>query len=512
MKTKLFWHKYKYFKYEKDLAIREVESKLNKPSITYNKDFIEVEGNFKINDLKDLVYFASFEYKDKSNPTLQYYLENFTNSSRQINSKQSTRYLVHGLHEYKGKFNPQVVRSLLNIFCKKKKTLILDPFCGSGTTLIECLFGNYNSVGFDLNPLAIFITKAKYYSLIYDFETIKAFGDKLLEKWFINIKTNNYVKDLNNYRIKYLKKWFPEQYLNEIESLFFSIKEMTSNKPQIYRNISMIFLIIGSNLLRDYSNQEPADLRIRIRRTPFPENSYFDKYKISYEKYLKKFYNLNDEFLLKNSIKLDAYTSDVSNKDNLKSFFKKEGVVDCIVTSPPYATALPYIDTQRLSLVWLGLLGPKDIRVIEEELIGSREYIYKNNIIWNERFINNSNSLSNEVYDFCLDLKNSIGKHDGFRRQAIPSLLYRYFSKMKLSFENLLPYLKADSNFLLIVGENHTILNGNRKIVDTPYLLSNLAENIGWKCLEISPLETYKRYDLHSKNSIKYESLIVLRK
>lgn len=512
MKAKLFWHKYKYFKYERDLAIREVESKLNKPSITNNEDFIEVEGSFKINDLKDLVYFSNFEYKNKTNPTFQYYLENSSNNSKQLNGKQSTRYSVHGLHEYKGKFNPQVVRSLLNIFCKKKKTLILDPFCGSGTTLIECLFGKYNSIGFDLNPLAIFITKAKYFSLIYDIELIKAFGEELLERWLINLKTNNYVKDLNDNRVKYLQKWFPEQYFKEIESLYFSIKEMTNNKSQIDRDISTIFLIIGSNLLRDYSNQEPADLRIRKRIAPFPEDSYSNKYKISYENYIKKIKNYNSGHFLRNSTKINAYIKDVSDKNTFKSIFKKEKIVDCIITSPPYATALPYIDTQRLSLVWLELLKPKDIKIVEEELIGSREYIYKNNIIWNERLINNANRLPDEIYNFCLDLKNSIGEHDGFRRHAIPSLLYRYFSKIKFSFENLFPYLKTDSNFLLIVGKNHTTLNGDKRVIDTPFLLAKLAEKIGWQCLEILPLETYKRYDIHSKNSIKYESLIVLRK
>jgi len=514
MKAKLFWHKYKYFKYERDFAIREVESKLNKPSITNNKDFIEVEGNFKINDLQDLVYFAKFEYKKKINSTLQYYLENSTNNSKKINGKQSTRYSVHGLHEYKGKFNPQIVRSLLNIFNKNKRALILDPFCGSGTTLIECLFGGYNSIGFDLNPLAIYITKAKYLSLTYDIELIRDFGKKLFKNWLKNLKTKNPIKEPTNPRSEYLQKWFPEQYFKEIESLYFSIKELTRNhnKSRIGKNISMIFLIIGSNLLREYSNQEPADLRIRKRRTPFPKESYFHKYKVSYENYIKKIENYNNDCFIRKSTTLNAPICDVSNKDNLENIFKEEKIIDCIITSPPYATALPYIDTQRLSLVWLQLLSPKEIKIIEEELIGSREYIYKNNIMWNERLINNSRRLPTEIYNFCLDLKNSIGNDDGFRRQAIPSLLYRYFSKMKISFENLFPYLKEDSNFLLIVGKNHTTLNGNKRVIDTPLLLANLAEKIGWKCLEISPLETYKRYDLHSKNSIKYESLIVLKK
>jgi site-specific DNA-methyltransferase (cytosine-N4-specific) len=46
---------------------------------------------------------------------------------------------------------------------------------------------------------------------------------------------------------------------------------------------------------------------------------------------------------------------------------------DLIITSPPYATALPYIDTQRLSLIWLGLCTVTQLRRLEAEAIGSRE-------------------------------------------------------------------------------------------------------------------------------------------
>jgi len=46
---------------------------------------------------------------------------------------------------------------------------------------------------------------------------------------------------------------------------------------------------------------------------------------------------------------------------------------DIARTSPPYATALPYIDTSRLSLVWLKLTPPSKIKDLEYRLLGSRE-------------------------------------------------------------------------------------------------------------------------------------------
>jgi site-specific DNA-methyltransferase (cytosine-N4-specific) len=49
---------------------------------------------------------------------------------------------AHGLHEYKGKFNPQIVSSILNILEVNEKSKILEPFCGSGTTLYESALNN----------------------------------------------------------------------------------------------------------------------------------------------------------------------------------------------------------------------------------------------------------------------------------------------------------------------------------------------------------------------------------
>ena len=61
-----------------------------------------------------------------------------------------------------------------------------------------------------------------------------------------------------------------------------------------------------------------------------------------------------------------AFLSDAATLD-------VEETYDAAITSPPYAMALPYIDTQRLSLVWLGLVEPGGIAGLEAELIGSRE-------------------------------------------------------------------------------------------------------------------------------------------
>ena len=76
-------------------------------------------------------------------------------------NKRCLRYATHGLHEYRGKFFPQLVRALANIARLPEDAVILDPMCGSGTTLVEARLSGRKGYGLDMNPLSVFVTDVK---------------------------------------------------------------------------------------------------------------------------------------------------------------------------------------------------------------------------------------------------------------------------------------------------------------------------------------------------------------
>ena len=106
----------------------------------------------------------------------------------------------------------------------------------------------------------------------------------------------------------------------------------------------------------------------------------------------------------------------------------------------------------------------------------------------------------------------SLNENDGFRRKAVPSLMYRYYCDMSLMFKNVYKLVKPKSPFALLVGKNDTTLGGEKYNLDTPQYLALIAQNNGWFLEEKINLQTYQRYGLHSKNSVREESLIILRK
>lgn len=500
MRAMLRFHSYKYFPYEKRLARREIES-LSRTKIVKDVDCgYEVETE-EVDALLGLVYFSEVVTAEGSRETRQFSLEK-TCATSGAKRRQSTRYSVHGLHEYKGKFNPQIVGSLLNVLNLDKRSVVLDPFGGSGTTVTECALHEIKAIGTDINPLAVKIANAKLLAMSTPYQELEDSLDEIMSSYrssagtFPGVQTNEDA---------YLEKWFPREKLDEVNRLRAVIEKVSAPASEI-------FICLASNYLRNHSYQDPGDLRIRRRKTPVPAYSFADD-----------FFKASRSFLdsLKNSQEIIGVLQ-TPNKEILgdcrsgataglvNNFV--QGRVDALITSPPYATALPYIDSQRLSLVWLGLASSSKLLELEATLIGSREIKASENEEWKRSMIENSHSIPEEVADFCRRLENSIGESDGFRKRAVPSLLYRYFCGMQEHFLSCSSIVKKNAPYALVVGQNSTTVGGTNTLIDTPAFLGKLASNCGWRLEHIEELDAYHRYGLHQSNSIKRESLVILRR
>jgi tRNA/tmRNA/rRNA uracil-C5-methylase (TrmA/RlmC/RlmD family) len=76
-------------------------------------------------------------------------------------NKREHGYLSHSFHAYKGKYYPQLVGAIMNVCGIQPGDWVLEPFAGSGTTMVECAMRGVNAVGIDMNPLARLIADVK---------------------------------------------------------------------------------------------------------------------------------------------------------------------------------------------------------------------------------------------------------------------------------------------------------------------------------------------------------------
>ena len=495
------FHSYRYFPYERELAEREVQQLAPRCSFTRSASGLALTGRTDIERLRKLTYFASIVAHGKTTRTIQHDLEASNVKSGETSSRQATRYSAHALHEYKGRFNPQLVGFLLNYLGVRSDGIVFDPFCGSGTALVESAIRGIAAVGIDINPLAVFISNAKLRALATPADELTSRLNNLLTAFDDSLRYEQLILLEPDERQSYLALWFREQELAVLEALRKCILEGA-------RSTRGIFLALVSDLLRDYSLQEPADLRIRRRISPMPETPLLLAFKRKAQKFIKSLAAAQQAIGLvrRNGKAMAGDSKSVATVSNALD----NAAADCVITSPPYATALPYIDTQRLSLVWLELCSVAAVRRLEGEAVGSREK-RKAEPNWNKRIANNTDNLPNDVFSFCNELRCAVASHDGFRRQATPSVVYRYFADMKQVFAVLSQSVKKQCPVAFIVGSNHTTLGGRRFEIDTPNLLAAIAEQAGFRVIDRINLQTYQRYDLHKKNSIRSEDLTIFQ-
>lgn len=492
----LHWHGYRYYPYERELAMREVRTLLSTESVSEIKQGIRLEGNFDKKAIERLVYFATAKNGGQPVLTMQARLESVNGNGL---NRQSTRYSAHGLHEYKGKFNPQIARAILNILHLPIGARVLDPFCGSGTSLVECSHLGMKAIGVDINPLAVFIANAKISVLKLPVLQLQ----KELELVVKRYKSSKPAKEnVNDERVTYLQSWFDPEILEQIEKLRIAIEKADPK-------CAPSFFSIASNLLRDYSLQDPHDLRIRRRKSPIPPKPFIESFSEAANHFFSRIKNaqiaLANKTTACKAVLLDSRFMKLGTGGIGKAKF------DCALTSPPYATALPYIDTQRLSLVWLKLLPPSEIHNLEARLTGSREVRGESKKDLLSVLLENRSDLPKAQADYCRMLQTALSDTDGFRRQAVPLLLYRYFVDMADMFKRVRSCMNDGAPFALIVGSNHTVLGGKRFDIITPKHLVEIACSCGWSHEETVPLQTYQRYGYHMSNAVNSESLVIVR-
>lgn len=166
-------------------------------------------------------------------------------------ANQSTKYdfvgqnyasMYPNLHKYPATMLPQIGLELLKDF-KASKTNLLDPYCGSGSSFISGVeYGIKDFVGFDLNPLAIMISRAKL-SFIDKNKLLKN-KDNLLKKITTNIDELDFSPLLN---ITNLDFWIEKNAQNALLSIFAHIKNITD------LNTQNLFILAFSETLREAS-------------------------------------------------------------------------------------------------------------------------------------------------------------------------------------------------------------------------------------------------------------------
>lgn len=331
-----------------------------------------------------------------------------------------TNYITHGYHRYPAKFIPQLASRLINDFTKKGD-LVVDPFMGSATTLVEAKILGRRSVGVDINPVAYLIAKAKvtpidpiklddaYKNILSNFTDDKALP--LFEK-------DNQLDIPEHERIDY---WFKPQEKKKLGVIYTQIKKIEDKDIQDFFFCSFSHILKNCSIWLMKSNKPTRDLNKKI---PDPYQTF--------SRHAKKMINKNRTFwgLLNENKSLDVDSSPICG--DARAIPVSNNSVALMVTSPPYVTSYEYADLHQLSALWFNYTD--DLSKFRKSFMGSAHNDVKQTVVGSE--------LGEKIVEA---LKEHNTKKD--KEVAI------YFSEMRDSFIEMKRYLKKGGLASIVIGD-----------------------------------------------------------
>jgi DNA modification methylase len=360
-------------------------------------------------------------------------------------------YASHNFHAFAAKFPPQLPRLFIENLTQKGD-IVLDPMMGSGTSIVEGMLTGRSAIGFDIDPLAVSITKIKTTPI----------SKVEIEKGYLELKDNlNHIyrdspiiEETLESRFdpdtkKFIDYWFLKITQKEIMTLVLAIEDVTGENLKNFFKLIFSSIIItksgGISMARDLAHSRP-----HLDKSKIPKNAY-EMFEARIYKILQNYPNFTDDFYPPRVEQCDSRIIPLNSNS-----------VHLIVTSPPYANAIDYMRAHKFSLVWFGE-NIKDLAELRSRYIGSERV----GIIEN-----------NDFPDITIKTLEEISEKDLSKSRV----LTKYFQDMKLIFLEMHRVLIPNKCAVMVVGSS------TMRGIDTctQSNLSEIAKSIGFKLIKIS--------------------------
>lgn len=261
-----------------------------------------------------------------------------------------TRGETHGIHPYPAKFIPQIPRTLIAALHPRDGSAVLDPFCGSGTTLVEAISAGHPAIGVDLHPLACLISKVKVTPVL----GVASAADRVAARARGSVAPRPGIPSLDH--------WFKREVQVALSALIGAID--LEPDPHVRDALRVAF----SSIVVKVSNQE-SDTRYAAIDKDIGATEVFAQFlraartlDNSLARTWPGLIHLPRAEILHRNI-LDLRSDDIGRR------------VSLVVTSPPYPNAYEYWLYHKYRMYWLGM-DPIEVRKHE---IGARPNYFKRN-------------------------------------------------------------------------------------------------------------------------------------
>ncbi len=411
----------------------------------------------------------------------------------------------HDWYRFVLSFPPHLVREYLTRFGIDSRQRVLDPFCGTGTTLVECKKLGIPNAGIERNPMACFASRVKLAwspnpdGLMEHAKAVARNVTSTLKKDGLE-ETPGPLFD-KGARAKRAK-------LRALPTDLNGLLLANSISPLPLHKTLTLLEEIDSHGSHDFKDHERLALAKAI--VSGISNLHFGpEVGVGPPKHdapviplwlagIRSIANDLKQLKDRQDIESVVYQSDARELEPLQA-----ESIGAVITSPPYPNEKDYTRTTRLESVLLGFLKSKaDVRALKKELVRSNtRSVYKSDT--DDEHI----AGHEEIQRIARDIERrriELGKTSGFERQY-HRVAKLYFGGMARHFAALRRVLRPGARLAYVVGDQASYL---RVMIRTGQLLAGIAESLGYEVVGIDLFRT--RLATATKDQLR-EEVVVLR-
>jgi len=365
---------------------------------------------------------------------------------------------THGFFKYPCKYIPHIPRWFLNKYgnSKTEQFGVIDPFVGSGTTLVESSLVGYPSYGIDIDPLSCLLSKVKTTKLskrdIKLLEDIKkTFKKKLKEDVVSESRLSKYQP---NYSM--LNYWFSKDAINNLSKIKYYIDYFYKKTKS--KRIKDFLLIVLASIIRKASLAEEQSPKPYISKKIKKRVVKADELFISVlEKYIESLIKFSEVTKIP-SAKIIGHEARNINKKSIK-----HGFVHLAMTSPPYINAFDYVRSLKLENIWLDLVEEDNLSDFYDKQVGTEK-------ISSDRYNKRYPATGYKLLDEKLRKIYQVDKKRSY-------IVADFFLSMKRNLEEVRKILLPGGYYCIVVGDSRI---RNIEIPTNQYLIS-IAKSLNYK-------------------------------
>ncbi len=407
----------------------------------------------------------------------------------------------HDWYRFVLSYPAHLVREYLMEFCMSEKDVVLDPFCGTGTTVVESKLQGIQSIGLEANRFAQFAGNVKV-DWAVNAEVLRDRAESIASNAALRLKNQGIPDSAQDSEIKRTvlqslpEEQFPLILKNSINptALHKSLVLLSEIDRYNGQTVHKYFRLAFANALVFKISNLRFGPEVGIGK-PRSHVAVIDEWLVEVEKMCGDLRQIDPTAYPFATVKL-VDSRDISTAlDGTK--------ISAVITSPPYPNEKDYTRTTRLESVLLGFVKDRaDLRSMKKTLLRSNTRgVYREDD--DDKFVEHIakvQSIAEQIEAKRIEL----GKTSGFERMY-PRLTKLYFGGMARHLKDLQSVLKPGAMLAYVVGDQASYL---RVMIRTGQILEQIGVDLGYEKVRIDNFRT--RYSTATKDWLN-EEVVVLR-